>query len=587
MSKHFTVLGIHDGHNASAAILKDGKILAAVSEERLSRIKNDFGYPKKAVEKVMEISDVEAADIDKIALGSVFMHSREFFQDWNWYTKGYSQQIEDINNEAHRRDYFLKERLPSRKNAISQHLGISPDKIDIVGHHDAHAATAYFSNPRINDGKKTLVLTLDGSGDGLCATVSIGENGKLKRVSETRSQASLGKVYSRVTFLLGMKPWEHEYKIMGLAPYADQDGVAKSYGVIRPLIELDEENATFRKGTHIWPGYCYSYLKSELENHRFDWIAGAVQKVLEELITKWVESAIRKTGISRVVCAGGVFMNVKANMLLTEIEELDDIFIFPSCGDESISIGAAYKVYADYLDLKKIKFEICPFDSVYLGPEFMHSAGRLPSEAEKYHVQFIEDINGALADFLAEGEIVARFSGRMEWGARALGNRSILVDPRNIAKVKELNAAIKHRDFWMPFAPTILHECQHKYIVNPKNITSPYMMLAFRTTEKARADLPAALHPYDFTARPQILKKGRNPGYYALLKRFESITGIGALLNTSFNLHGEPIVCSPEDAISTFERSGLEIVAIGNYLVSKKPIPSRYTQKKEKMCKRC
>ncbi|MDD5679972.1 MAG: carbamoyltransferase C-terminal domain-containing protein, partial [Candidatus Omnitrophica bacterium] len=430
-----------------------------------------------------------------------------------------------------------------------------------------------------------LVLTLDGSGDGLCATVNIGEKGKLKRIAETKSDASLGKVYSRVTFLLGMKPWEHEYKIMGLAPYAEQKGVEKSYRIIRPLVEIDEGNLVFRKGTHIWPGYCYPYLKSELENHRFDWIAGAAQKVVEELVVKWVNNAVKKTGIGRIACSGGVFMNVKANLLLTELKGLNGIFVVPSCGDESICIGAAYEVYAGHMHDTKKEFEIHLLDSIYLGPEFsqndIQSSLDAAGAGKKYYVRFSEDINRIAARLLAAGEIVARFDGRMEWGARALGNRSILMDPKNTAKVGNLNAAIKCRDFWMPFAPTMLNEGQRRYIRNPKNIKSPHMMLGFHTTEKARVEFAAAVHPYDGTARPQILERKDNPGYYDLVKNFESISGIGGLLNTSFNIHGEPIVCTPEDAISTFKRSGLEYMILGNCLVSKKPL------KPEKARQRC
>lgn len=579
MREHFIVLGIHDGHNASACLLKDAQIVAAVAEERLTRIKNEAGYPKRAVEEVLKIAGCAAGDIDMVALGSRFMHHREFFFSWDWYRKGYADQLKDINNDSGQRKYFLEERANERRSAITQHLGIFSEKIVIVEHHEAHAAAAYFGSPWVTHGEKILVLTLDGSGDGICATVNIGEKGRLSRIAETKSAASLGKIYSRITLLLGMKPWEHEYKLMGLAPYADEEGVEKSYKAIRSLVNLGDRALVFQNGTELWTNYCYSYLKNQLENHRFDWVAGAIQRMTEELVSKWCRNAIAETRISRVACGGGVFMNVKANMLLSELKELDGLFIFPSSGDESICLGAAYKVYADHLYKKGSRLNIEPFDDIYLGPEFsrdeIESCIKKRGAFGKYDAKFIRNINDAVLKLLLSGKIVGRFEGRMEWGARALGNRSILMDPRNIQGIRNLNAIIKKRDFWMPFAPTILRECQDEYINNPKGIKAPYMTVAFRTKDKARTHIAGAMHPYDFTVRAQLLDSKSNPEYYDLVQRFRAATGVGALLNTSFNLHGEPIVCSPDDAIDTFEKSGLEFLALGDFLVSKGDFKAR------------
>ena len=200
----------------------------------------------------------------------------------------------------------------------------------------------------------------------------------------------------------------------------------------------------------------------------------------------------------------------------------------------------------------------------------IESAIKETAADKKYKLAKEGNINKKIAELLNLGEIVARFSGRMEWGARALGNRTILMDPRNRDGVRELNAFIKQRDFWMPFAPSVLAERQHDYLINPKNIKAPYMIMAFETTEKGKKELIAALHPYDFTARPQIVDANFNVGYHEVIKEFEKLTGVGAVLNTSFNLHGEPIVCTPKDAISVFERSGLKFLALGDYLLSKK-----------------
>jgi carbamoyltransferase len=568
------ILGIHDGHNCGATLLEDGVIVASISEERLSRVKNDAGYPKRAVEEILKITKNSPRDIDKVALATIFLHSKEFYLSWDWYKKGEKEQIEEKKNKKEREEYFLNQRMKERKDQIYEHLGIPIDKIIIVEHHLAHAAAAYYGSPWVNTKEKILVFTLDGSGDGICSTVNIAENQKITRIAETKSDASLAKIYSRITYLLGMKPWEHEYKVMGLAPYADENGVNKSYEVLNKLIELDKNGLTFKTKTSLATNYCYPYLKENLENHRFDWIAGAIQKLQEKLVVSWVENTLNKIGINKIACGGGSFMNVKTNMLLTNIEKIKDVFIFPSCGDESLSIGAAYHVYAEWLENNKENDRISPLGNNYSGPEFSFEEIKKDINAaevnRKYRISKEDDINRVIADLLASGEIVARFAGRMEWGARALGNRSILMDPRNKDKVRELNACIKMRDFWMPFAPTIIAERQRDYLINPKNIKSPYMIMAFQTTEKGKKDLIAAIHPYDFTVRPQILEVNFNPDYYSLIKEFEKITGVGAVLNTSFNLHGEPIVCTSKDALDVFERSGLKYLAMGNYLIIKK-----------------
>lgn len=567
------ILGIHDGHGATACLLKDGRVVAAVGEERLSRSKNDPGYPRRAINEVLRIGNCSPSDVDAVALGTNFMHNREFFFNWDWYRKGYSDQLSESEREPNRREYFLRGRLEERRRTIVDHLGIASEDIDIVEHHEGHAAAAYFESPWAYDEEPTLVLTLDGSGDGVCSTVNIARGSNIERIASTGSDASIGKVYSRLTFLLGMRPWDHEYKLMGLAPYADEAGLAKSYGVIRPLVELD--GLTFRKGTELSTNYCYPHLRTHLENHRFDWIAGAAQRVVEELMVAWTANAIRETGVRRVACGGGVFMNVKANMLLAELPELDELFVFPSCGDESICFGAAHSVSAA-LGLSSQATISGSSAEIYLGPEYspkdIEECLERLTVGERYEVRRSDNVNEDVARLLAAGEIVARFAGRMEWGSRALGNRSILMDARHGENVKVLNAAIKHRDFWMPFAPTILADRQSDYVALSDGARGEHMMVGSRATPRAQVDLAAAVHPYDGTVRPQLLSRDANAGYYDVLRYFEKITGVGGVLNTSFNLHGEPIVCSPDDAVSTFERSGLQVLALGDYLISKHPL---------------
>ena len=275
-----------------------------------------------------------------------------------------------------------------------------------------------------------------------------------------------------------------------------------------------------------------------------------------------------------IVEPGGIFMNVKANLLLAKLSAISELFIMPSCGDESNAIGAAYQAY--YGSKTKIKSEstYTPIDHIYLGPEFtsheMETALQAKGASERYKVSRPTNLEDHAAALLAEDGIIARMSGRMEFGARSLGNRSILGDPRDYRIVANINKMIKNRDFWMPFAPTILAERAKDYLVNPKELDSSFMMLAFDTTPEGYGCLPAAIHPYDSTARPQILRETDNPAYHRLIRCFEARTGVGAVLNTSFNLHGDPIVCSPTEALETFEKSGLPHLILGEFLVSKR-----------------
>jgi len=569
-SNDIIVLGITDGHNAGACLLRNGKIEYAISEERISRIKNEAGYPKLAIEKILELSNVKVEEIHTVALAGKFSHEKKFYSNWDWYKVGYQNQIIDSKE---RQKINFEKRLNERKKDIQKHLRINEEKISIVEHHLSHAASAYFASSWVND-EEVLILTCDGSGDGVCATVNIGKNGKITRISQTENKASIGKIYSRITLLLGMKPWEHEYKIMGLAPYADETGIIKSKTILEELLEVKESSLEFSTKSELSMNYCYEFLKTKLENHRFDWIAGGIQQFTEDLLKKWVINSLKKTGCKKIVCAGGVFMNVKSNMHIAELNLIDDIFVFPSSGDESLAMGAAMYVYAEILDKTGEKIQFSPLGPIYLGMEF--SNDQIKEEiknnnlSDNFSVEYVNDIEKQTAELLSKGEIVARFNDRMEWGARALGNRSILADPSSFDKVREINLAIKQRDFWMPFAPSIISEKQNEYIHNPKKIKSHYMVMGFHTTEKSQKELASAIHPYDFTARPQLLEEEFNPKYYKIITNFEKLTGISALLNTSFNLHGYPIVCTPTDAISTLKKSGLKHLSLGNYLISKR-----------------
>lgn len=566
------VLGINDGHNASAAIIQNGKLVAALQEERLTRIKNQPGFPKRAIETILKMRNLVPSDIDYVAMGGFETafpgeekNLRAYKASGTW-----SENIKRLAKKTFIRRIVRSRRMKHRtEEAMSANF--RKDRVVFVEHHTAHAAAAYYGLANYKD--DILILTCDGYGDGLCATVNVGRGGKLQRLIEIPESESIGCIYSKVTFLLGMKPLEHEYKLMGMAPYAHARDVDRVYKKLRPLIDFDGQDGLTWSRRKNCPEtyYSYSFFKDLLERQRFDWICGGLQKFTEEMLVTWVKNCIVHTGIHKLALSGGIFMNVKANKLIAELPEVEDLFVVPSSGDESNSIGAAYSIYSQETDDPRALEGIGP---LYLGPSYVQDeiASALTSAKNRFTFtyKYYEDdrIEEKVASLLAEGQIVARFSGAVEFGARALGSRSILADPKFVGVIRIINEMIKNRDFWMPFAPSILQERADDYIVNPKCIKAPYMMMAFDTAQGV-GDIIAAVHPYDFSVRPQLLTEDFNSSYYRLLKSFEQITARGAVLNTSFNLHGFPIVCSPEDAMHVFEISGLKYMALGNYLVQK------------------
>ncbi len=458
-----------------------------------------------------------------------------------------------------------------RLGFVTDHLGIPKARIVCLDHHTCHAAAAYYGSGFA--GKDALVLTNDNSGDGLCATASTGRGLELTRHEAAPSApGSLGAFYSFVTLGLGMKFGEHEYKVMGMAPYASEKYAQRAEAALRRVFDLEDSRpALFR-----WQesGERYALLLETTLGLRFDAVAGGAQRLLEDVILRWGRLMHQRYGGGRVALGGGCFMNVKANMLLGQEEWVEDLFAFPSCGDESNAVGAAYLAYLQESAKRGVRGQVEPFGPAYLGnrvtDEDAEAVIRARGLEGRYKVAFQDRIEEKIAELLVSDGVVARCAGRMEFGARALGNRSILANPSDHRVVPLINRMIKNRDFWMPFAPTILAERAAEYLVNPKGLASPYMMLAMPTRPEAREALVAAVHPQDGTARPQILEQPWNPEYHAVIAEFERRTGIGAVLNTSFNLHGEPVVCSAADAVDTFERSGLPHLAVGHWLISKK-----------------
>jgi len=378
-------------------------------------------------------------------------------------------------------------------------------------------------------------------------------------------------VYTRLTQFLGMKPLEHEYKVMGMAPYAPGYVSDRSYDVFKNYLKLDSSGLKIRNTSGSWGDQLIKRFQKDLVTHRFDGICAGAQKLVEEIVLDWVINWVNETNIHDVVLAGGVFMNVKLNMLINENDQIKSAFFMPSCGDESIALGAALTSYVNGVKRNNVQNILLePLKTLYLGPEYSASEIEKTLNSEKgIKYELCNDINSKVVDYLVDRKNIARFSGKMEFGARSLGNRSILANPNNWESVRKINNAIKKRDFWMPFAPTILDSASQKYLITNGSTKAHYMILGFNTKKDAHNEIIAGLHQSDLSCRPQILEKEWNPDYYDLLEKFENATKISGLLNTSFNIHGYPIVNSPKHALWTLKNSLLDALQLGNFLVTR------------------
>jgi carbamoyltransferase len=572
------VTGIHLGHNAAAALVEDGKLLFAMQEERLSRVKNQGGLPILTLDYIKGLANAQpGTNVSReVALGGKNLSLCYWRRDDILRTAGSGAPnfVGRAKNLA-RSNAAISDWINQRKwSGIAENLepvmGGPEVPVHGIDHHLCHAASAYFGWGKMDE--EVLVLTCDGAGDRLCATINIARNGKIRRVAGVDESHSIGALYGKITYLSGMVPMEHEYKLMGLAPYAEKARESQSISEdFEALFAFDRDNPMQWTRTADCPPLQYSaeFLSNLLRRKRFDHIAGGVQLFVERFLVRWVQNCIAETGIRKVALSGGVFMNVKANQKILNLPEVEELFVFPSCGDETNSIGAAWLL--DQQLSKKAPDKLGPF---YLGPEYSDAEIETALRSYKFksavETKNSQDIECSVAELLAKGSVVARFKGRMEFGARALGNRSILANPAVPGVVKVINEMIKCRDFWMPFAPSVLAERSEKYFYKPKPVEAPYMILTLDSRPEKRDAMAAAIHPYDATGRPQEVYESWNPDYHRLISHFEQMTGESIILNTSFNLHGEPVVCSPEDALRVFDISGLEHLAVGDFLLSKR-----------------
>ena len=560
----------------SAAYVEDGKVVAFVEEERLVRNKHALAYfPVRAIDSVMKQGGVTIEEIDAITFGwDCGIHdSGELAAHFEECNREFPPSDHDLAYQRSRVGNFGKKPMAERiRRTLRKRYGdIELPPIEFINHHYAHATSAFFHSGI----DEALVLTVDGSGEMATTSWWKGSGASLERIHEIRTPHSLGWLYSAFTEFLGFEAYDGEYKVMGLAAYGEHD--PEIAAKLEKIIWYDGEGgfasdpSLISMGARSYSSYFPDKLvehmgrKPRPESEEIDkWhinCAFEVQQRLESIIQDMTRFHVARTGIRNLVVTGGVGLNVKMNGNLFKSGIVDDLSAHPLCSDSGICIGAAMAHELSFGQLEKEAL-----DQVYYGPEWGDEEIEKILIACKVAYTKPDDFEQEVAAHLAEGKIVGWFHGRMEAGPRALGGRSILADPRTVESRDRVNAVIKFREFWRPFCPSMTEETAQRFLM--KHTRAPFMIVTFDATEEAKEKAPAIVH-VDGTCRVQIVTEAMNASYHRLLKEFETITGIGCLLNTSFNIKGEPIVCSPHDAIRTFFATGLDALAIGRFLIVK------------------
>lgn len=554
------VLGVAYNSEASAALLRDGQLVAAVSEERLNRKKLWYGMPRLAIDEVLRLAGLKLSQVDIVATyGDVngcpddeaFEAKEAAIQNSALADDVKASQIDVLRARKAHEHTVINERIPEYLRDVAA-LG-RPTKVYF--HHEAHAASAYFAS----GWDDCQVLTADGWGEDASATLWHAKGGQLLRRERTATIDSLGYFYGSITKALGFIPHRHEGKVTGLAAFSTG---SESYPTIREMIDLHPDRQSFvgciENGLYV-PGYDNPNLEAFVREYSREDIAAATQKRLEEVVCNLIE---RLPGDNlRIALAGGVFANVKLNQKILALEKVDEVFIFPNMGDGGLSVGAAYLAHRE-----KTGVSPSPLKNVYLGGEpddgiedAVQSSG-LPTERPP-------DLEWRVAELIAKGHVVARAGGRMEFGPRSLGNRSIICAATDVTVNDWLNKRLKRSEF-MPFAPATLAEDAESYFTGMAGgvRAGRFMTITFDCTDRMKKEAPAAVH-IDGTARPQIVGSDDNTGFHKIISAYRDITGYGNLINTSFNIHEEPIVNTARDAIKAQVDSGLPYLALGPYLI--------------------
>ena len=557
------ILGIWDGHDAGACLVdpEAGRIVCAVNEERFTRRKLEVGFPRRAIETCLsiasDISEVAATTTDPAkTLTRLFPSMKEKYYLLRR-RKVRPKALDPIKRA-------LKVNLTTwRPNAVSRALsahalgkelsrvGLGAAKLRWVPHHLAHAASAAYTSGY----PEALVVTLDGVGDGFSGSLSVLRDGTLSPKSTIPARHSLGIFYEHVTQLLNMRELEDEGKVMALAGYGYPIDPDKNQNLLMDLFDVDGSTLRCRLG----PMRLKRFLARELAmvpSEQFAWMA---QHVVETKVTELVAGALRETGMTRVAYAGGVASNIQANLKLVELPGVDELFVFPHMGDGGLALGAALARAAS--SGPKASFSL---GDLRLGPEVSAESVERSIDASGLGRRKPECVVTEAASRLARGEIVLWFQGRMEYGPRALGGRSILARPDRPELRDRLNSTLKRRVWYQPFCPSILDEDAER-LLEHGDTPNRFMTMAYRVRPEAR-DVLAGVTGRDGTCRPQMVDRSYGK-FYELLKTLRESVGVGAVLNTSFNLHGEPMVASPDDALSTFTRCGADALVIGDFLV--------------------
>ncbi|MFA6447459.1 MAG: carbamoyltransferase C-terminal domain-containing protein [Patescibacteria group bacterium] len=564
------ILGISEIDNdAGVVLLKDSAVVCGINEERLSRIKQHAGFPHRSVEWVLRYAGLTLNDIDWIAVAKadpsvnpeLFYRVRERLSTYDYFskadpaslwTKTLNWMVQKFRNAP--RSVRVAGKMSDEIRDWGQKNSCL-DKMIRVPHHYAHAACAYWAGGYDN----ALAVTIDGQGEGITSQVYLVTKGGFDLLKEIFVPHSLGVFYAAVTKALGFRPARHEGKITGLAAYGKPD--EKLLSEIRKLASYDGKGGFVAPSIYgNYPKILYLAKQYGREN-----ISAAFQTVLEEVATQYISYYVKTYKTENIVLAGGVFANVKLNQRTHGIPGVKNVFVFPHMADGGLGYGAAQIVYRDKTqDLKP-----SPIRDVYWGPEYTEQ--EIEQSLKKYGLDYsrMEDPASTIAELLTQNKVVAHFDGRMEFGPRALGNRSILY-PATDPKVNDwLNHQLNRSEF-MPFAPvTLAEEARRCYPgLAGAEYTAQFMTITFDCTDSMKKQSPAVVH-VDGTARPQLISESINPRYYRILKEYFKRTGIPSVVNTSFNMHEEPIVCSPEDAIRAFLQGGLDYLAIGNFLVAR------------------
>lgn len=586
-------------HDSAACLIKDGGIVAAAQEERFTRLKHDPGFPARAISYCLSEANIKPGEIDYIVFyDKPFLKFERLLETYLAFApKGFKSFAASmpiwVKDKLFQKSLILKELKSIFTNDIECY-----DKLLFSEHHLSHAASAFYPSPF----EEAAVLTMDGVGEWTTTSLAIGKGNSLKVHKEIHFPHSIGLLYSAFTYYTGFKVNSGEYKLMGLAPY----GNAKYVDLIKDnLIDIKDDGSfhlnmsyfdyctdlkmTSKKFNELF-GSLPRNPESELTQREMD-IAASIQKVTEELVLKLARNIATESKLQNLCLAGGVALNCVANGVLSREKVFDNIWIQPAAGDAGGSLGAALAAYHIMLGKKRIIHINNRKDNMhgaYLGPSFTteQAKARLSNLGAKFKEYSEAEIIEKTAYSLANGKIVGWMNGRMEFGPRALGGRSIIADPRLPKMQKHLNLKIKYRESFRPFAPSVLQKHASEWF--ELDTDSPYMLLVanvvknkrYTMTEREKAlfgidklniprsEIPAVTH-VDYSARIQTVDKHTNPHYYELISEFYALTGCPILVNTSFNVRGEPIVCTPEDAFKCFMATRLEILIIANLMLIK------------------